>query len=110
MAPQYNFGMNRTRKQILPLAETALREAVRHAVREALLEVSREESVRSALGELPARTRRVAEPGGAMRLGALSSRVFPKPDARVPFGELSDEEAWEEFEAIRFTRYAGTGG
>lgn len=107
MAPQYNFGMRTTRREILPLAEVALREAVRRAVREALLDVSREEPVRSVLGERASPEAPHRQAGGAMRVGALANRFLREAEPRVPFGELSDEEAWEEFESIRFARYAG---
>jgi hypothetical protein len=42
-----------------------------------------------------------------MRVGALANRFLREAAPRVPFGELSDEEAWEEFDSIRFARYAG---
>jgi hypothetical protein len=79
--------MRVTRREILPIAEDAVREALRRAVREAIREVSREDEVRSLLAELETKAKR------------------PAP-ARVPFRDLPDEEAWERFDGIRFARYA----
>lgn len=72
---------------MLPMAEAAIREALRNAVREALHDVSVE------LGA-PAKT--------------APEAPLPTPvRARASFGDLSDAEAWERFDAIRFARLAG---
>ena len=68
------------------MAETAIREALREAVRDALHDVSLERDATAVTASLP------------------------KP-AKVPvgadFGNVSDEEAWERFDSIRFARLAG---
>jgi len=83
--------MRVNRREILPIAEAAVRDALRNAVREAIRDVGREEEVRSIL----ARMRRQTEVG----------LQAPAP---VPHRDLSDSDAWERFDAIRFTRFAGS--
>jgi hypothetical protein len=74
------------RTQILPLAETAIREALREAVREAIRDVSREREA----------------------VLATSGLRNPAPVKRdTQFSQQSDAEAWERFESIRLARSAG---
>lgn len=79
--------MRARRMQILPLAESAIRDALRAAVREALREVSLEPEAKAAIAALRE----------------------PKVEAEVAagFASQSDEEAWERFDSIRFARLAG---
>jgi len=80
--------MRVSRVQIYHLTESALREALRDAVRDALLDVSGEPRVRTAVTSL--------------RRGGIQSLEAP-----AACTDLSDEEAWERFDSIRFARYAG---
>jgi hypothetical protein len=113
MAPEYNFGMRVSRKDILPLAETAIRKALREAVREAILDVAGGAGAR-VRPEKPGVPGTASAPTGYEDVfdpilpDVLSRRPRVSfPGSRVPFGDLSDEEAWEQFDSIRFARYAG---
>lgn len=94
--------MRRTRKDILPLAESAVREALRATIREAIRQVSQEREVVESLRQLhrSESSRRIPQEVGP-------SPAPPVRAARMPYQDLSDADAWEQFDAIRFTRYAG---
>jgi len=74
------------RTEILPIAESAIRDALREAVREALRDVGIEASPRTIKPAMAAR---------------------PSRPRSASFAELSDEQAWERFDSIRFARFAG---
>lgn len=98
--------MRVSRREILPLAENAVRLALRDAVREAILEVSREEQVVETLEKLKLRGRQTHPDQVPFR--RVASRVAARAEGRTPFQKLSDREAWEQFDSIRFARYART--
>jgi hypothetical protein len=78
--------MSVRRTQILPMAESAIRNALREAVRDALREVSLEREAQVSMAAL-------REPKVQAEVGAR-------------FASQSDEEAWERFDSIRFARLA----
>jgi hypothetical protein len=93
--------MRTTRREILPLAERAVREALRSAIREAIVQVSQERDVLESLRQL--------HRNGSSRRDPQEVGPTPAPPMRtfqVPFRDLPDDEAWEQFDAIRFARYA----
>ena len=79
--------MSVRRTEILPLAESAIRDALRDAVRDALRDVSLEREAQISVASL-------REP----RVEAKVAASFSNP---------SDEEAWERFDSIQFARLAG---
>lgn len=95
--------MGTTRKEILPLAESAVREALRDAIREAIRQVSQEREVVESLRQLhrSAPSRRIPQEVGP-------SPAPPVRTAQAALRGLSDEDAWEQFDSIRFTRYAAS--
>jgi hypothetical protein len=103
-----------SRKEILPVAENAVREAVRTAVRNALRDFAAEAGMKGMLAGIR-RSQATSQDTSQGRLreapplvaaaGVLLAGERPE-QVPVPFGGMSDEDAWERFDSIRFARYA----
>lgn len=105
--------MRTTRRDILPLAESAVRQALRAAIREAILQVTQEKEVIESLtllhrSETSRPNPQDVGPTPAPPMRTTQSMTRSIGTARAPLHDLTDEDAWERFDAIRFTRSAAS--